>query len=149
MTGPPAGRPTGRPRPEAAERRQWSAGSEAAAARPAWRAARPPLRAPDPAQRARGTEFGPRGVRVNTVSPAVVRTAIWEDPEGFGGKVAAAAGVDHAEFLEQLPERFGMAGPRITEPGEVAALITFLLSDVAADINGADHVIDGGTVKTA
>ncbi len=54
-------------------------------------------------------EFGPKGVRVNTVSPGVVRTAIWEDPEGFGGKAAAAAGVGHAEFLEQLPGRFGMA----------------------------------------
>ncbi|WKU47728.1 SDR family oxidoreductase [Streptomyces sp. VNUA116] len=93
-------------------------------------------------------EFGPKGVRVNTVSPGVVRTAIWEDPDGFGGKVAAAAGVGHAEFLEQLPERFGMASRRITEPGEVAALITFLLSDRAANITGADHVIDGGTVKT-
>ncbi|MFH9075339.1 SDR family oxidoreductase [Streptomyces alboflavus] len=94
-------------------------------------------------------EFGPQGVRVNTVSPGVVRTALWEDPNGFGGKVAAAAGVDHERFVEQIPQTFGIASGRITEPGEVAALIVFLLSDAAGNITGADHVIDGGTVKSA
>ncbi|MEV5709038.1 oxidoreductase [Actinoallomurus sp. NPDC052274] len=93
-------------------------------------------------------EFGPQGVRVNTVSPGVVRTAIWEDPDGFGGKVAAAVGAEHAAFLQQIPEAFGITTGRITEPREVAALIAFLLSDVAGNITGADHVIDGGTVKT-
>ncbi|RKN43206.1 oxidoreductase [Streptomyces hoynatensis] len=93
-------------------------------------------------------EFGPRGVRVNTVSPGVVRTSIWEDPEGFGAQVAAAAGVEHAAFLRQIPDAFGITTGRITEPDEVAALVAFLLSEVAGNITGADYVIDGGTVKT-
>ncbi|MFG2138756.1 oxidoreductase [Streptomyces sp. NPDC048650] len=93
-------------------------------------------------------EFGPQGVRVNTVSPGVVRTAIWQDPDGFGSKVAAGAGAEHAAFLEHLPEAFSITTGRITEPQEVASLITFLLSDVSGNITGADYVIDGGTVKT-
>ncbi len=94
-------------------------------------------------------EFGPRGVRVNTVSPGVVGSPLWRDPQGFGAKVAAANGVGHQEFLAAIPERFGIASRRITEPEEVAALITFLVSDLAANIIGADIVIDGGTIKTS
>jgi NAD(P)-dependent dehydrogenase (short-subunit alcohol dehydrogenase family) len=94
-------------------------------------------------------EFGPRGVRVNTVSPGVVGSPLWRDPRGFGARVAAAYGVGHQEFLAAIPEQFGMASNRITEPEEVAALITFLVSDAAANIIGADIVIDGGTIKTS
>src|SRR5690242_18776973 len=49
-------------------------------------------------------EFAPRGVRVNIVSPRVVGTSPWRDPDGFGGKVAAAYSVGHYEFLVAISE---------------------------------------------
>jgi len=93
-------------------------------------------------------EFAPRGVRVNTVSPGVVGTSLWRDA-GFGGKVAAANGLGHEEFLAAIPAQAAISSGRMTEPEEVAALITFLASEAAANIIGADIVIDGGMIKTS
>jgi NAD(P)-dependent dehydrogenase (short-subunit alcohol dehydrogenase family) len=93
-------------------------------------------------------EFGPRGVRVNTVSPGVVGSRLWRGPDGIGAQFAAANRVSLEDFLHDLPGQLGIATGRITEPREVGALITFLVSEAAANVVGVDIVIDGGTIKT-
>ncbi|NYI05672.1 SDR family NAD(P)-dependent oxidoreductase [Allostreptomyces psammosilenae] len=93
-------------------------------------------------------ELGPHGVRVNTVSPGPVRTALWEDPNGYGAELARSMGLPHPDLLAGLPAATGMLTGRLVEPAEVAALVTYLASPLAGSVTGADHLIDGGATKT-
>ncbi|WP_433323225.1 SDR family oxidoreductase [Spirillospora sp. CA-294931] len=93
-------------------------------------------------------EFGPQGVRINTVSPGPVRTALWEDPAGYGAGLAASMGLELPQLLAGLPAAMGMTTGRLIEPHEVAALVAYLASPHAASVSGADVLIDGGAIKT-
>lgn len=93
-------------------------------------------------------EFGPKGVRVNAVSPGPVRTALQIGPGGVADTLAGASGAERAAIVEQFPAMNQMALDRYIEPDEVAALVAFLASDRAAMITGVDYIIDGGMMKT-
>ena len=94
-------------------------------------------------------EFGPKGIRINSVSPGPVATDLWLGEGGVAATVGQASGVDAATAREQIVA--GMGGfptGRFTEPEEVATLITMLASARTANVTGANYVIDGGLIKT-
>jgi len=81
------------------------------------------------------SELSGRGIRINAVCPGPIST-----------NLLAPAGLDDTTIqnfatatLNKIPlKRFG-------KPEEVAKLVSFLSSDDAAFITGAEYVIDGGT----
>lgn len=87
-------------------------------------------------------QYGPMGIRVNTVNPGPVNTGRWD---GLEKAFARDKGVDqataHALAIDSLP--LG----RICEPEEVANLVAFLASPRASYLNGAHIPIDGGQRK--
>ena len=70
-------------------------------------------------------DFGPRGIRVNAISPGEIDTAI------------LSPGTDRI-VREQIPLR------RLGEPEEVAKAIYFLCTDQSSYVNGAELHINGG-----
>ncbi len=77
--------------------------------------------------------YAAAGIRANAVAPGAITT------EALEGSIASAAdpSAAEAELTEFIP-----AG-RLGEPGEIAAVVAFLLSDQAGYLTGQTVVVDG------
>jgi NAD(P)-dependent dehydrogenase (short-subunit alcohol dehydrogenase family) len=88
----------------------------------------------DAATRSLAIELGPSGIRVNSVAPGVVDTALWASNKTVAGVV---------ETIEnQTPLR------RWATPDDIADVIVFLASDAARFITGETISADGGMAHT-
>ncbi|MET9292530.1 glucose 1-dehydrogenase [Streptomyces sp. NPDC003077] len=72
-------------------------------------------------------EYGPSGVRVNTVAP---------------GPTLTERNARISELLEQMVVR--APSRRLSRPEEIASAVVFLASDDASNIHGATLTVDGG-----
>ncbi len=76
-------------------------------------------------------EFGPRGIRVNSVSPGATRTPI---------------NAGDGDVLDRMTAAIPAGRPGT--PHEIPATVTWLLSDRAAYLHGAEIPVDGGITAT-
>jgi NAD(P)-dependent dehydrogenase (short-subunit alcohol dehydrogenase family) len=88
----------------------------------------------DAATRSLAIELGPSGVRVNSVAPGVVDTALWAKNKTIPGVIEA--------IESQTPLR------RWANPEDIADVIVFLASDAARFITGETISVDGGMART-
>ena len=91
-------------------------------------------------------ELGPKGIRINSVSPGQVETDLWLGDHGVAATIGAATGVDTATVRDQAMA--AIATGRFSTAQEVATLVALLASPRTANVTGANYVIDGGLVKT-
>lgn len=77
-------------------------------------------------------EWGPKGVRVNAISPGLIRTPL------------ATSLLENSEFMER---RLSMTPlRRVGEPEEIAGVAVMLASRAGGFITGQNIVVDGGTL---
>jgi NAD(P)-dependent dehydrogenase (short-subunit alcohol dehydrogenase family) len=91
-------------------------------------------------------EVGPKGIRVNTVSPGPVATDLWLGADGVAARVGRATGARPEDVAGGAAS--AMLTGRFSRPDEVADLVLLLASDVTGNVTGADFRIDGGLIPT-
>jgi len=91
--------------------------------------------------RALALELAPRKITVNAVCPGWVDTDMGR--EGIG-RIGRAAGLPPAKAFETVAKMAPLG--EVLSPGEIAALVAYLVSDDARNVTGQAIVADGGQV---
>ncbi|MEM7337003.1 MAG: SDR family NAD(P)-dependent oxidoreductase [Actinomycetota bacterium] len=84
--------------------------------------------------RALAADWGPKGIRVNSVCPGIITTAIWEESR------ATVPGL-----IENLAQQVALK--RWGAPDDVADVVLFLASDAARYVTGESIAVDGGMAR--
>lgn len=86
-------------------------------------------------------------VRVNSIHPGIIDTAIWGkiDPHGTGAYHWGLARNEGGNSINpNLLQQGGLPDGRLGVPTDIANAVLFLASDASSYINGSEIVIDGG-----
>ena len=84
-------------------------------------------------------ELAQYNIRINAVSPAPVET---ERAKSLAEQTAHARGISIDEVIAEITRSIPLG--RMIKPHEIANLVLFLVSDLAAAITGAEIMSDGG-----
>lgn len=85
----------------------------------------------DAATRALAADWGPSGIRVNSIAPGIITTAIWEESRN------SVPGL-----IEELAQ--GVALKRWGDSDDIADAVVFFASDASRYITGETMAVDGG-----
>lgn len=95
--------------------------------------------------KALSNELAPKGIRVNAVCPGYIET---ESAYRMAVEIGEMNNITIDEARAKIMESIGgipLGAPG--RPADVGELVAFLVSDRARYINGAEYVIDGGSVR--
>lgn len=87
-------------------------------------------------------ELGPAGITVNAVCPGTIDTPLLSVKGGVEEAFSAAANRAPEEYRSRVARQIPLR--RLGEPEEVAAVVSFLLSDAASFITGEAVNVTGG-----
>jgi NAD(P)-dependent dehydrogenase (short-subunit alcohol dehydrogenase family) len=85
----------------------------------------------DAMTRALAADWGPQGIRVNSIAPGIITTAIWEESRN------TVPGL-----IEQLEQRVALK--RWGDSDDVADVVLFFASDASRYVTGQTIAVDGG-----
>jgi len=95
--------------------------------------------------KALANELGSKGIRVNVVSPGVVKTPLMLD---FIENIAKSSAITVDDAFKAVMDKVGVPLGRMAEPEEIANLVAFLVSSEAKYITGSIYSVDGGALPT-